>query len=224
MNSKKFSVLAFFTLLSLTLSAKVNVGIEVMPQFSNRFSWEAGINLEIPVGDKLYFSPGIAYSCRHRYNQSLIEITEFHPEGDVVSSYEKASIDVKGHYINIPFLVGYKSYVGSTYTIKIAGGIYYAYGMSGKSKLKMDANGDVAQMFLPSFKTAIGNRSDYGLCIEANCLLYSHYQIGLNLQHGLRKIYKATEVQGINDPFSFHSLGPGVRFHQSIGLSIGYLF
>lgn len=224
MSHTRFSVLAFFTLISLTISSKVNVGVEVMPQFSSRVSWTAGVKLEIPIVDKLYFSTGVAYSSRHRYNQSLLETTEFHPEGNVISSYEKASIDVKGNYINIPLLVGYKSYVGSTYTIKLAGGIYYAYGVSGKSKLKMDDNGDISQMFLPSFKTAIGHRSDYGLCIDANCLLYSHYYIGLNLQHGLRKIYEAIEMQGINDPFLFHRLGPGVRFHQSIGLSIGYLF
>lgn len=224
MSSKRFSLIAFFSLISLMLSAKVNVGIEVMPQFSDRLSWEAGINLEIPVGDKLYFSPGVAYSSRHRYDQSLLEITKYHPEGDVLVSYEKASLDVKGNYINIPFLVGYKSHVGSAYTIKVACGIYYAYGFSGKSKLKMDDNGEVTQMFLPSYKTAIAKRADCGLCVEAKCLFFGHYQIGLNLQHGLRKIYQGHDVQEINDPFSFHRLGPGVQYHQSIGLSIGYLF
>lgn len=224
MSCKKFLLIAFFTLMSLKLSAKVSVGIEVMPQFSDRLSWEAGINLEIPVGDKFYFSPGIAYSSRHRYDHSLIEITEHHPEGDVLASYEKASLDVKGNYVNIPFLVGYKGHVGSNYAIKVAGGIYYAYGFSGKSKLKMDDNGDVTQMFLPSYKTAIAKKADYGLCVEAKCLLYGHYQIGLNLQHGLRKIYQGHDVQMIIDPFFFHRLGPGVQFHQSIGLSIGYLF
>lgn len=224
MSHTKFSVLAFFMLMYFSLSAKVNVGFEVMPQFSDRLSWEAGVNLEIPLGNRLYLSPGLSYSLRHRYNQSLIEITKYSPEGEMLASYEKASLDVKANYINIPFLVGYKGYIGSAYTIKVAGGIYYAYCMSGKSKLAMDDNGNVSQMLIPSFETVIAKRSDFGLCVEAKCLLYKHYQVGLNLQHGLAKIYQGHYVQQINDPLSFHRLGPGLQFHQSIGLSLGYLF
>lgn len=154
----------------------------------------------------------------------MIEVTEYHPEGDVVAAYEKASLDVRGNYINIPFLVGYKGYNGSKYTVKVAGGIYYAYGFSGKSKLKIDDNGDVTEEFLPSYNIAIDKRADYGLCVEAKCLLYGHYQIGLNLQQGLRKIYQRLDVPQIRDPFFSHGLGPGIQCHQSIGLSIGYLF
>ena len=69
MSHTKFSVLAFFMLIYFSLSAKVNVGFEVMPQFSDRLSWGAGVNLEIPLGNKLYLSPGLSYSLRHRYNQ-----------------------------------------------------------------------------------------------------------------------------------------------------------
>ncbi|MDE6341369.1 MAG: outer membrane beta-barrel protein [Muribaculaceae bacterium] len=224
MNRTRCYLMALLTLISFALSAKVNVGIEVMPEFSDRFSWEAGINLEIPVGDKLYVSPGVEYSLRHRYNQSLIEITEYHPEGNVVAAYEKASVDVRGNYISIPCLVGYKREIGSTYAIKVAGGIYYAYGFSGKSKLKLDDNGSVTQMSLPSYYNTIAKKSDYGLCVEAKCILYGHYQIGLNLQHGLRKIYQGLYVQGMRDPMSLHRVGPGIQYHQSVGLSIGYLF
>ena len=220
----KIFLLVIFSLTSYILNAKVNVGIEVMPQFSDKLSWGAGVNLEIPLGNKLYLSPGLSYSLRHRYNQSLIEITKYSPEGDMLTSYEKASLDVKANYINIPFLVGYKGYIGSAFTIKAAGGIYYAYCMSGKSKLTMDDNGSVSQMLLPFIETAIAKRSDFGLCFEAKCLFYKHYQVGLNLQHGLTKIYKGHYVQVINDPLSFHRLGPGIQYHQSIGLSFGYLF
>lgn len=220
----KIYLLAIFSLTSYILNAKVNVGIEVMPQFSDRLSWGAGINLEIPLGNKLYLSPGLSYYLRHRYNQSLIEITKYSPEGDMLTLYEKASLDVKANYINIPFLVGYKGYIGSAYTIKVAGGIYYAYCMSGKSKLTMDDNGNVSQMLLPFLETAIAKRSDFGLCVEAKCLLYKHYQVGLNLQHGLTKIYQWLDVQGINDPFSFHRIVSGIQYHQSMGLSLGYLF
>ena len=224
MRNIKIYLLAIFSLTSYILNAKVNVGIEVMPQFSDRLSWGAGVNLEIPFGNKLYISPGLSYSLRNRYNQSLIEITKYSPEGDMLTSYEKVSLDVKANYINIPFLVGYKGYIGLAYTIKVAGGIYYAYCMSGKSKLTMDNNGNVSQMLLPSFETVIANRSDFGLCVEAKCLLYKHYQVGLNLQHGLTRNYQGHYVQVINDPISFHRLGPGIQFHQSIGLSLGYLF
>lgn len=223
MRNIKIYLLAIFSLISFILNAKVNVGVEVMPQFSDRLSWGAGVNLEIPLGNKLYISPGLGYSLRHRYNQSLIEITEYSPEGDVLASYEKASIDVKGNYIHIPILLGYKGNIASSYTIKVAGGIYYAHCMSGKSKLTMDDNGNVSQMYLPSYGTVIAKRSDIGLCVEAKCLFHKHYQVGLNLQHGLRKIYQGFDVQRINDPLSFHRLGPGIQFHQSIGLSLGYL-
>ncbi len=224
MSNIKIFLLAIFSLMAFILNAKVNVGIEVMPQFSSRISWGAGVNLEIPLGDKLYLSPGLGYSLRHRYGESLFKITECRPEGDVVASYEKASIDVKGSYINVPFLVGYKGYIGSAYTIKLAGGVYYAYCTSGKSKLTMDENGSVSQMHLPSCGTVIAKRSDFGLCIEAKCLLHRHFQVGLNLQHGLIKIYEGLDVQTGLDPWTFHRLGPGVQFHQSIGLSLGYLF
>lgn len=223
MCSKKFFLTAVFTFVSLVLSGKVNVGIEVMPQFSNRLSWEAGINLEIPVGDRFYLYPGLSYSSRHRYNQSLIETMEYHPEGDIPVHYEKASFDVKGDYLNIPFLVGFRSYEGSVYSVKVAGGVYFAYCLDGKSTLKLDDNGNETELY-SSYKYAIAKRADYGLCLDVNYLLHRHYQIGLNLQQGLRKIYSGFDVERIDDPRFSHSLGPGVRFHQSIGLTIGYLF
>ena len=220
----KFLLIAVAAFIPLMLKAKINVGIEVMPQLSSRLSWSAGVNLEIPVTDKLYLSSGAFYSSRHRYGESLWTTYEYTPEGEVPVSYEKASIDVHGDYIHIPFLIGYKGYTRPNYTIKVAGGFYYAYLLGGKSKIKMDDNGNVSEMSKPSFITAIDHRSDFGLCVEAKCLLYRHYQIGINVQHGLRKIYQGFDMPGIHDQYMNHRLSPGVQFHQSVGLSLGYLF
>ena len=224
MKGIKLLLIAITVQISFMLEAKINVGIEVMPQLSSRISWSAGVDLEIPVTDKLYLSPGAYYSSRHRYDESLWETTEYHPEGDIPISYEKASINIFGDYIHIPFLVGFNSYSNSSYTIKVAGGIYYACLLGGKSTIKMDDNGDVSDMVVPSFKSVIDRRSDFGLCVEAKCLLYKHYQIGINLQHGLIKIYDGMDVQGMRDSYLYHRLGPGVRFHQSAGISLGYVF
>lgn len=211
--------------ISFILEAKINVGIEVMPQLTSRLSWNAGVNIEIPVTDKLYLSSGTFYSSRHRYDESLWETYEYTPDGDVPISYEKASIDVHVDYIHIPFLIGYNGYNRPNYTIRVTGGFYYAYLLGGKSKIKMDDNGNISETSMPSFITAIDHRSDFGLCVEAKCLLYRHYQIGINVQHGLRKIYQGFDMPGgIRDPYSNHRLVPGVHFHQSIGLSLGYLF
>ncbi|MDE6552120.1 MAG: PorT family protein [Muribaculaceae bacterium] len=217
-------LIAIFANISFILDAKVNVGIEVLPQLSSRFSWSAGVNLEIPIANRLYLSPGAFYSSRHRHDESSWEISEYTPAGDEQISYEKASINIHGDYLHIPFLIGYKGYTRHGHTIKIAGGIYYAYLLGGKSKIKMDDNGNFSEMVVPSFVTAIDYKSDYGLCVEAKCLLYGNYQIGLNVQHGLRKIYQGFNMPGIRDPYISHRLGPGVRFHQSIGLSLGYMF
>lgn len=212
--------------ISFILEAKINVGIEVMPQLTSRLSWNAGVNIDIPVTDKLYLSSGAFYSSRHRYDESLWETYEYTPDVYVPISYEKASIDVHGDYIHIPFLIGYKGYTRPNYTIRVASGFYYAYLLGGKSKIKMDDNGNISEVSMPSIITAIDHRSDFGLCVEAKCLLYRHYQIGINVQHGLRKIYQGFDMPGggISDPYLNHRLVPGVQFHQSIGLSFGYLF
>ena len=220
----KTLLITIATFAPLMLEAKINVGIEVMPQLSSRLSWCTGVNLEISVTDKLFLSSGAFYSSRHRYGESLWKTYEYTPDGEVPVSYEKVSIDVHGDYIHIPFLIGYKGYTRPDYTIKVAGGFYYAYLLGGKSKIKMDDNGNISEMVVPSFVTAIDHKSDFGLCVEAKCLLHGHYQIGINVQHGLRKIYQGFDMPGIRDPYISHRLGPGVRFHQSIGLSLGYLF
>lgn len=224
MKGIRILLIAIAAQISFMLEAQIHVGIEAMPQLSSRLSWSAGVYMEIPISAKLYLSPGLFYSSRHRYNESLWETFEHTPDGEVPISYEKASINIHGDYIHIPFLIGYKEYTRSNYTIKIAGGIYYAYLLGGKSKITMDDNGNVSEMLMPSYVTAIDYRSDFGLCVEAKCLLRKHYQIGVNLQHGLRKIYQGFDMPGIRDPYMYHRLGPGILFHQSAGLSIGYLF
>ena len=206
------------------LEAKINIGIEVVPQLTSRLSWNAGVNIEIPVTDKLYLSSGAFYSLRHRYDESLWETYEYISDGKVPISYEKVSIDVHGDYIHIPFLIGYKCYARPNYTIKGAGGFYYACLLGGKSKIKMDDDGSISELSMPSFITAIDHRSDFGLCVEAECLLFRHYQIGINVQHGLRRIYQGFDIPGLREPYLNHRLVPGVQFHQSVGLSFGYLF
>lgn len=223
MKGVRFLSLVVAALAAFALSAKVNVAVEVMPQLSNRLSWGAGMQLEVPVAPKVYLAPGLYYSKRHRYCESLWQTYEYHPDGDIPTDYEKASAHVSADWLSVPLLVGFKA-IRPSYAVKLAAGVYYAYCLGGKSKLREDNNGNATDVKLPSCKTFIGNRSDFGLCFEIKYLLRGHYQVGLNLQQGLREIYQTLEVQGMRDPMMFHELRPGVRFHQSIGLSLGYVF
>ena len=59
----KIWILSIFLWTSYILNAKVNVGIEVMHQFSNGFAWKSGVNLEIPLGIDFIFLP----DCHIRY-------------------------------------------------------------------------------------------------------------------------------------------------------------
>lgn len=222
-------ILTFFVavLPVFTISAKVNVGVEVVPQLSNRPSWSAGVSMEVPLADRVYFSPGLHYSTRHRYCESLWETYEYHPEGPIPTEYEKVSAHIHAEYLSVPLLVGFKA-TRPAYTIKLAAGVYYAYCLGGKSRLRHDYDGNVMNNKLPSCKTFISPRQDFGICFEVNYLLRGHYQMGLNLQQGLREIYQTLGVQSVKyemgDNPMFHDLRPGVRFHQSIGLSLGYVF
>lgn len=218
-------ILTFFVamLAVFTISAKVNVGVEVVPQLSNRPSWSAGVCMDVPVSDRVYLSPGLYYSTRHRYCESLWQSYEYHPDGVIPTDYEKASAHIHADYISVPLLVGFKA-IRPAYTIKLAAGVYYAYCLGGKSKLRQDYNGNATEVKLPSCKTFISPRQDFGICFEVKYLLRGHYQMGLNLQQGLREIYQTLGVQGMKEPLMFHDLRPGVRFHQSIGLSLGYVF
>ena len=224
MKGVRIFLLAIVGCIPFLLNAKVTTAIEIMPQMTNRLSLATGINVEIPITSQIYMSSGVYYSTRHRYDESLWQTYEYHPDGNIPTNYEKATINIHGDYINVPFLIGFKSAIHSNYAIKVAGGLYYAYCLGGKSGVRMDNNGDASQMRVPSYETVIGKRGDFGLCLEVKYLLHSHYQIGLNLQHGLRTIYQTFNVQGISDSMTFHELSPGVRFHQSIGLSVGYVF
>lgn len=224
MKGNKFFLIAIASFMAFALKAKVNAAVELMPQLSNHPSWSAGMNLEIPLTGSLYLSPGVNYSTRHRYGESLWQVYEYHPDGDIPTDYEKASVNIHADYLTVPLLVGFKGTVSSDNTIKLAGGVYYAYCLGGKSKIKVDYNGDMTQIRVPSYETVLGKRSDFGLCFEVKCLLHRHYQIGLNLQQGLKSIYQTHEVQSKEDPERFHELRSGVKFHQSIGFSVGYVF
>ncbi len=224
MKGERLFSTAMFLFMAFLLNAKVNVGVEVMPQLSTKLSWSAGVNVEIPLNAKLYLSPGVFYSQRHKYGESLWEFYDYLPEGAALTSYEKASVSVFADYISIPIMFGVKKTVNADNAIKIAGGIYYACLLGGKSKLRMDDNGDVSEYKLRSYGNVIDGRSDFGLCVDASYLFHKHYQIGINLQHGLRKIYQSYEMPGIKDEFVTHRLTPGVRFHQSLGLSLAYVF
>ena len=89
MKGIRLLLIAIATNIYFILGAKINVGIEVMPQLTSQLSWNAGINIEIPVTDKLYLSSGAFYSSRHRYDESLWKTYEYTPDGEVPISYEK---------------------------------------------------------------------------------------------------------------------------------------
>lgn len=212
-----------FAFAPIMLFAKIGVGIEIMPQLSSRFSWAAGVNLDVPISDRLYFSPGVFYSMRHRGDESLMQTYEYHPEGDKPTDYDKTTLNMHADYIHVPLLVGWNA---SQYdnSVKVACGVYFAYCVGGNSTIKQDFNGEMTQYDNSTSGTLVGNKLDFGLCLEAKYLFRKHYQIGINIQQGLRDIYKSIYMPAKIDTAFSHHLRPGVRMHQSIGLSLGYVF
>lgn len=216
------SVIAI-ALAPIMLFAKIGVSVEVMPQLSSRFSWSAGVNVDVPVSDRIYFSPGIFYSTRHRGDESLLQTYEYHPEGDTPTDYDKSTLNMHADYIQVPLLMGWN--VSRDYnSVKVACGVYFAYCVGGSSTAKQDFNGDVTKYNISTSGTLVRNKLDFGLCLEAKYLWRKHYQIGINIQQGLRDIYDSVWMPSKMDTALSHQLRPGVRMHQSIGISLGYVF
>ena len=212
-----------FALAPIMLFAKIRIGVEVMPQFSSRFSWAAGVNVDVPISDRICFSPGLFYSMRHRGDESLLQTYEFHPEGDLPTDYDKSTLNMYADYVQIPLLLGWHA---SRYdnSVKVACGVYLAYCVGGNSTIRQDTNGYKTQYNISTLGALVKEKLDFGLCIEAKYLWRRHYQIGINIQQGLRGIYDAIYVSGNMDTAQTHQLRPGVRMHQSVALSLGYVF
>lgn len=171
--------------------------------------FNAGVNIEIPVGTDIYFQPGLLFSTKGAKSTETILLQE-------VTS--KLSIS----YIELPLNIVFKPLLGTGHML-LGFGPYVGYGITGKYKIE---GGNLSYDQDVKFKNEVSNAEAldtdifYMKALDAGANFIIGYEMAsmlsfqLNAQLGLINIYP--KYTGIEDTPSWKNTG--------FGLSLGYRF
>lgn len=186
-------------------------GIEVAPQLSPGISYRAGANLSIPLRGKLSIDPGFFLTMYNRTSSG-----ESKKNGNS-TKHERA---IHGQFLQIPLRLGINNETSKGNLCKILVGPYFAYGIGGNTKLTEISNGTKSIRNVASFSESYSSRFDWGFDVEFQYYIRKHYQIGLYLQTGCKKIYTPENVADA----IFGDIFIVGKINLAFGVSLGYRF
>lgn len=186
-------------------------GIEVAPQLSPGISYRAGANLSIPLRGKLSIDPGFFLTMYNRTSSG-----ESKKNGNS-TKHERA---IHGQFLQIPLRLGINNETSKGNLYKILVGPYFAYGIGGNTKLTEISNGTKSIRNVASFSESYSSRFDWGFDVEFQYYIRKHYQIGLYLQTGCKKIYTPENVADA----IFGDIFTVGKINLAFGVSLGYRF
>ena len=119
-------------------------------------------------------------------------------------------------YLQLPVVVSWHFNIKDKVSIQPAFGVYYGYGISGKSKAMQKDGGETYKYNEKLFKKEDGSQpykhSDLGLRLAVGVTIHQRYYAGLGYDFGLMNINKETDS---DDP---------VVHNNSFYISVGYNF
>lgn len=107
---------------------------------------------------------------------------------------------------------------GNLYQILV--GPYFAYGIGGNTKLTDTSNGTKSIRNVASFPESFSSRFNWGFDVEFQYYIHKHYQLGLYLQTGCKRIYTPESVAEA----IFSEIFIVGKINIALGLSLGYRF
>lgn len=204
-------LLAIATFTPVAAQDRMAWSIEVAPQLSPGISYRAGVNLSIPVRGKLSIDPGLFLTMYNRTSSG-----ESTKNGNT-TKHERA---IHGQFLQLPLRLGInnETHNGNLYQLLV--GPYFAYGIGGNTKLTEINNGTKSIRNVASFSESFSSRFDWGFDVEFQYYIRKHYQIGLYLQTGCKKIYvpENTAEAILGEIFIVG------KINLAFGLSLGYRF
>ena len=211
--NKIYIILISISLLPTTLTAqnfsKWTVGVELGMNYSDSSEDTAPLKKERPVlprigvtldynfFNNLYIQSGIAYSMKGLKSSGETE-------------HLKASVKLHQQVIQIPVLLNYK-FSHNKFKIGPGAGMYYAYGIGGKTKAVGQVNGKDIDIEKNTFGNILAHQ-DFGLKFKLY-FQFEQYMLNLAYEHGLLNIGKS------------NVLGAPLDYKNRVtSISIGYLF
>lgn len=190
---------------------RIAYGIEVAPQLSPGISYRTGANLSISLRGKLSIDPGFFLTMYNRTSSG-----ESKKNGNS-TKHERA---IHGQFLQIPLRLGINNETNKGNLYKILVGPYFAYGIGGNTKLTEISNGTKSIRNVASFSESYSSRFDWGFDVEFQYYIRKHYQIGLYLQTGCKKIYTPENVADA----IFGDIFIVGKINLAFGASLGYRF
>lgn len=208
--------------LILTLvGAMMTISLAVAQNYQkNIYGVYAGLNvakLSVNTNSKLGFHVGGSYE------RLLMNTHPLYLETGIQFTQKGYSLDDEysgnASYLEIPVMVNYKFHFGNTFSLYPSAGIYYAFGVGGKTKEESDKYDMFGKM--GEFK-----RSDLGIRVGVTFGI-KRFNIGLGYEFGLMNISKGWDddyidyyaYEEVNDYDGFAKAKNGNLF-----ISIGYKF
>lgn len=203
----------FIFLFSIVADAQnhLSYGIEVAPQLSPGISYRAGANFSIPLRGKLSIDPGLFMTMYNRTSSGRSS------KNGNSTKHERA---VHGHFLQMPLRLGINNETTQGNLFQILVGPYFAYGIGGNTKITDINDGVKSVRNVASFAESYSSRFDWGFDVEFQYYVRKHYQIGLYLQTGCKKIYTPENVAEaiLGEIFIVG------KINLALGISFGYRF
>ncbi len=141
---------------------------------SAKAGWNAGITVDVSLPANFYIASGVELTTKGaKYKQSVVI------GGDAISLVEAKANPM---YIQVPVHLGYKIKAFPTTNIVFHGGPYWAYGISGKTKVE----GQKYDFFGSDANEA--KRNDFGLGFGAGVEFLGKITAGIGCDFGLLNI------------------------------------
>lgn len=204
-------ILAIMAFLPVSARERVGYGVEVAPQLSPGISYRVGAGLSIPLRGKLSIDPGLYLTMYNRTSSG-----ESRKDG-VSTKHERA---IHGQFLQMPVRLGINNETANGNLWQILVGPYFAYGIGGNTKLTEICGGTKSIRNVASFPESYSSRFDWGFDVEFQYYIRKHYQIGLYLQTGCKKIYTPENVAEA----IFSEIFIVGKINLALGLSLGYRF
>lgn len=204
-------ILAIAVVWPVSAQERMAYGIEVAPQLSPGISYRAGANLSIPLRGKLSIDPGLFLTMYNRTSSG-----ESKKDGNT-TKHKRA---IHGQFLQIPLRLGINNETSKGNIYQILVGPYFAYGIGGNTKFTEISNGTKSIRNVASFSESYSSRFDWGFDVEFQYYIRKHYQIGLYLQTGCKKIYTP---ENIADAI-FGDIFIVGKINLAFGVSLGYRF
>lgn len=173
--------------------------------------FHAGVNAQIRIAPEFYFQPGLMFATKGAsYSATVLGVT--------------GSSTTTLNYLELPLNVVYKASVGSG-SIMLGFGPYLAYGLGGKSKLKV---GGATTNFDVKFQNTVDAKD---ILANPGTSYYRPFDAGANIFFGYETamgIFLQLETQlgllDINSDYKGVNMDKANTKNTGFGLSLGYRF